>query len=537
MSAKFRRRRRSSADVLPARAAVFSWVTNVRYNTGRSLRCALHFLPFVLSALAFSCHAAGDDLKKQAYEVIDRNAAATAIVGDSLFYFGELGMQEHESANFLKQTLEGIGFKVEVGGAGMPTNVWAQWGSGKPKIVIVTEIDALPEGSQDPDSFPRKPLVAGAPGHMEGHNVHGAVAVAAAFALKQTMERNKLPGTVAISFGPAEEQLISRPFLVRAGYFKDADAAILVHIGDNMRTTFGLRNYAAISAKFTFHGKTAHGAVAPWEAKDALDAVELMSIGFDKLREHLKPTYRGHRVITNGGIQPNIIPDLAQIWWYVRDSTGPAAKENFDKLVNIGKGAALMTGTTMDMEFVASAWPQLSNKAMAEAIQQNIDAVGLPQWSDEDVKFAKDFQTSLGLKPVGLATQPVKFGAAQQSYSSNDSGDVTWNVPTGSLDFAAGIPGVSPHNWQAAVGKTGPIAHKGALAGAKVLAGSILDLLISPELLERVKAQFREDTGGIEYVSLMPPEAKPPLDMNREMMERVRPEMRKQYLNKIPQFK
>jgi aminobenzoyl-glutamate utilization protein B len=490
----------------------------------------------VLAAAAPVVHAASDEQKQHAYDVIDRNAAATAVVGDALFYFGELGMQEHESAKFLKQTLEGSGFKVEVGGAGMPTNVWAEWGSGKPKIVIVTEIDALPEGSQDPQSMPRKPLVAGAPGHMEGHNTHGAVAVAAAHALKRTMERYKLPGTVAISFGPAEEQLISRPFLVRAGYFKDADAAILIHIGDNMRTTFGFRNYAAISAKFTFHGKTAHGAVAPWEGKDALDAVELMSIGFDKLREHLKPTYRGHRVITMGGIQPNVIPDLAQIWWYVRDASGPAAKENFDKLVDIGKGAALMTGTTMDMEFVASAWPQLANKVIAEAIQKNIDAVGLPKWSDDDVKFARDFQTSLGLKPVGLNTQPVKFGAAQQTFASNDSGDVTWNVPTGTLDFAAGIPGVSPHNWQAAVGKTGPIAHKGAVAGAKVLAASVLDLMTSPELMQRVKEQFREDTKDTRYFTLLPADAQPPLDMNREMMERVRPEMRKSYLNKVPRF-
>jgi aminobenzoyl-glutamate utilization protein B len=487
-------------------------------------------------AVAPAGHAASDEQKQYAFDVIDRNAAQAAVVGDSLFYFAELGMQEHESAKFLKQTLEGIGFKVEVGGAGMPTNVWAEWGSGKPKIVIVTEIDALPEGSQDPLSMPRKPLVPGAPGHMEGHNTHGAVAVAAAHALKRTMERYKLPGTVVVSFGPAEEQLISRPFLVRAGYFKDADAAILIHIGDNMRTTFGFRNYAAISAKFTFHGKTAHGAVAPWEGRDALDAVELMSIGFDKLREHLKPTYRGHRVITMGGIQPNVIPDLAQIWWYVRDASGPAAKENFDKLVNIGKGAALMTGTTMDMEFVASAWPQLANKAIAEAIQKNIDAVGLPKWSDEDLKFAREFQASLGLTPVGLNTQPVKFGAAQQTFASNDSGDVTWNVPTGTLDFAAGIPGVSPHNWQAAVGKTGPIAHKGTVAGAKVLAGSMLDLLTSPELLQRVRDQFREDTKDTRYFTLLPADAKPPLDMNREMMERVRAEMRKFYPNKTPKF-
>ena len=147
-------------------------------------------------------------------------------------------MQEFESARFLKQTLEDIGFKVEQGGAGMPTNIWAQWGSGKPKLVIVTEIDALPEGSQTPGSIPRKPIIPGAPGHMEGHNTHGAVAVAAAYALKKTMERYKLPGTIALSFGPAEEQLISRPFLVREGYFKDADAAILVHIGDSLPSDF-----------------------------------------------------------------------------------------------------------------------------------------------------------------------------------------------------------------------------------------------------------------------------------------------------------
>jgi aminobenzoyl-glutamate utilization protein B len=502
-------------------------------NNRPVLTLALVLLGIVFSAFG---NAATDDQKKHAFEAIERNADPIAIIGDSLYYFDELGMQEHESAKFLRKTLEDIGFKVEQGGAGMPTNIWAQWGSGKPKIAIVTEIDALPEGSQDPDSMPRKPLVQGAPGHMEGHNTHGAVAVAAAYALKRTMERYNLPGTVAVSFGPAEEQVISRPYLVRAGYFKDVDAAVLVHIGDNMRTTFGFRNYAVISAKFTFHGKTAHAAVAPWEGKDALDAVELMSIGFDKLREHLRPTYRGHRVITMGGIQPNVIPDLAQIWWYVRDASGPAAKENFDKLVNIGKGAALMTGTTMDMEVVASAWPQLANKVIAEAIQKNIDAVGLPKWTDDEVKFAKEFQTSLGVKPVGLNTQPVKFGAALQTFASNDSGDVTWNVPTGTLDFSAAIPGVSPHNWQAAVAKTSSIAHKGSVAGAKVLATSMLDLLTSPELLQRAKDQFQADTKGTEYFSLLPAETKPPLDMNRDMMEKFRPEMRKHYLNKTPKF-
>src|SRR5262245_40618288 len=348
--------------------------------------------------------AASAEHTQHAFEVVDRNAKQIAAVSDALYYYAELGMQEFESAKLLKETLEGIGFQVEVGGAGMPTNVWAKWGKGRPVIAIVTEIGLLPEGSQTPGSIARKPLVPGAPGHMEGHNTHGGVAVGAAYALKRTMERYNLPGTVILSFGPAEEQLVSRPFLVRAGYFKDVDAAILIHISDSLGTAVGMQNYAAISAKFTFHGRTAHGAVAPWDGKDALDAVELMSIGLDKLREHLRPTYRAHRTITMGGIQPNIIPDLAQIWWYVRDASGPWAKENYDKLVNIAKGAALMTDTTMDVEVVASAWPQLSNRALAEIIQKNVDAIGMPSWSDEEVKFAREFQAAAGKPQIGLNT-------------------------------------------------------------------------------------------------------------------------------------
>jgi len=486
--------------------------------------------------VSFVSHAQVDERKKLALDAVERNAAQIALVGDSLYYFAELGMQEFESAKFLKETLEGIGFRVETGGAGFPTNVWAEWGSGKPKIVIVTEVDALPEGSQTPGSIARKPLVPGAPGHMEGHNTHGAVAVGAAYAVKQAMQRYRLPGTVAISFGPAEEQLVSRPFLVRAGQFKDADAAILIHIGPNFGTGYGLQNYAAISSKFTFHGKTAHAATNPWDARDAVDAVELMDLGFDKLREHLRPSQRAHRTITIGGIQPNIIPDLGQIWWFVRDANAPWAKENYDKLVNIGRGAALMTGTTMEIEVVASAWPQLGNRVMAEAIQKNIDLVGNPQWGDVEEKFAKDFQTALGLKPEGLAKEPMKLGARPQSFASNDSGDVTWNVPSGNLNFPASVPGVAYHNWQAAVTPISSIAHKGEVAGAKVLAMSVLDLIASPELLARIKEQFQQDVRDTKYTSLLPAEAKPPLDLNLETMERFRAEMRKHYLDKKPRF-
>jgi aminobenzoyl-glutamate utilization protein B len=477
------------------------------------------------------------DPKQVAFEVIERNADQIATVGDVLYYFAEPGMQEYESAKFVKEILESAGFQVELGGAGMPTNVWAKWGSGKPVIAIATEMDALPEGSQTPGSIPRKPLVEGAPGHMEGHNVMGAVGVGAAFAVKKTMEQFKIPGTILLSIGPAEEQLISRPYLVRDGYFKDVDAALLTHVADSSATGYGLQNYALIGAKFTFKGKTAHGGVNPWDGKDAVDAVVLMDIGFDKLREHLRPTYRGHRVITNGGVQPNIIPDTGQIWWFIRDANGPWAKENFDKLVNIARGAALMTGTTMEMEPFGAAWPSLGNKAIAEAIQKNIELVGMPKWTEEEQKFAKELQKSLGRFEIGLPTQVSRLVAARQNSSSNDIGDITWVVPTATVRFPVAVPGVLAHHWSAAITPATSIAHKGAVVGAKVLAASALDLLTSSELRAAAKKQFEEDTKDTKYFSLLPPDAKPPVDLNKEIMDKYRPEMRKFYLNKKVQFK
>ena len=482
-------------------------------------------------------HAATDEQKKLAWAAIERNAEAIATLSDSIYYFAELGMQEHESAKLLAETLRSIGFRVRTGDAGFPTNVWAEWGSGSPRIAIVTEIDALPEGSQTPGSIERKPLVPGAPGHMEGHNTHAGVSVGAAYALRQVMERDKMPGTIVLSYGPAEEQLVSRPFLVRAGLFKDIDAALLIHIGSTFGTGVGLMNYGAISAEFTFRGKTAHGAQNPWDGRDAVDAVVLMDTGVNALREHLRPTARAHRTITHGGIQPNIIADLGRIWWYVRDDTGPKAMENFAKVVKVAEGAAIMTGTTMSHEVVASAWPQLSNRIIAEAIQKNIDSVGTPAWSAEENDFARRFQKSSGVPEVGLATRPIPLGARPQSFASNDNGDVTWVVPSSVFQFPASVPGVQYHNWAAAVTPTLSISHKGQVAGAKVLAATVLDLLTDPELLKRAKAQFAQDTKETKYVPMLPASAKPPLDMNREMMEKYRPEMKKSYLNTKPAFR
>jgi len=477
------------------------------------------------------------DPKRAAFEVVNRNAEQIATVGDVLYYFGEPGMQEYESSKYLKATLEKIGFKVELGGAGLPTNVWATWGSGKPVIAIATEMDSLPEGSQTPGSIPRKPLVEGAPGHMEGHNLMAASAVGAAHAVKKAMEQFKIPGTIVLSIGPAEEQLMSRPYLVRDGYFKDVDAAIITHVADSLATGYGLANYALIGAKFTFKGRTSHGGVNPWDGKDAVDAVVLMDIGFDKLREHLRPTYRGHRAITMGGVQPNIIPDVGQIWWFIRDANGPWAKENFDKLVNIARGAALMTGTTVEMEPFGAAWPTLGNKAIAEAVQKNIETVGMPNWTEDENKFAKELQKSMGRKEIGLPTKALPLAPGRQNSSSNDIGDITWVVPTGSVRFPSVVPGIQAHHWSAGITPAMSIGHKGAIAGAKVIAASVLDLLTSADLRAAAKKQFEQDTKETKYFSLLPEGAKPPMDLNKEMMEKYRPAMKKFYLNKSAEFK
>ena len=485
---------------------------------------------------ALGATAAADERKQLAFDVIDRNIQQMTDISDSLFYFGELGMQEFESTKLLKDTLEAAGFKVELGGAGMPTNFWAEYGNGRPKIAIVTEVDALPGGSQTPGTWERKPLVQGGPGHMEGHNTHGGVATMAAFAVKQVMQRHNIPGTIAISFGPAEEQLASRPFIVRAGYFKDVDAIIYLHIRDSLATGYGVQNYAAISSVFTFHGKTAHGAVNPWDGKDAVDAVELMDLGFDKLREHLRPSYRAHRTITVGGIQPNIIPDTGQIWWFVRDASMPAAKETYDKLLKIAEGAALMTGTTRDVKYAASAWPQLVTKTIAEAIQRNIDLVGVPKWTEQEQQFAKDFQKAAQRTVVGLRAAPEAFGERRQATSSNDNGDVSWVVPAGLLNFPSSVPGIAYHEWKAAVTPVSSISHKGQVAGAKVLAASLIDLLTSPEVLRTARAEFEVESKRTPYFSLLPTGANPDLNLNRVEMEKYRADMRQFYLNKTPRF-
>ena len=470
-------------------------------------------------------------------EVVERNREAIALLGDNIFYFAELGMQEIESSKLMTEILEEEGFTIERALSGMPPAFMAVYGSGKPVIAIHTEFDSTPGNSQTPEVTEHRPLVEGAPGHAEGHNVNAAVMIGAAFAVKKTMEEFNLGGTLKIIGAPAEEQLLSRPYLVRDGYFDDVDIVFHPHIGSRFSTQYGLRQYALISAEFTFKGESAHSATAPWRGRDALDAVELMDIGFDKFREHLEPTHRSHRVITSGGVQPNVIPDKATIWWFFRESTAEKVSVIFERAKVIAQGAALMTGTSYSVNIVSAVWPTRANQTAAEVIHRNIEWVGMPEWNSQEQALAKELQTNRDVEPIGLVNQVSSLrGATAQSTSANDSGDLTWLVPTGRITFPSNIPGIAAHHWAAGVAPATSIAHKGAVAGAKALAASLVDFLIDPQLLAKAKETFREEIAGVQFKSLLPPEQRPPLDINKELMDRFRPLMRKDYLNEKPHF-
>ena len=370
------------------------------------------------------------------FKVVERNSKAIALLGDNIYYFAELGLQEFETAKLMTQILEDTGFKVQRGISGMPTAFMATYGSGNPVIAIHTEYDTTPGNSQTPGVPEHKPLVEGAPGHAEGHNVNAAVMIGAAFAVKKAMDEYKLPGTLKVFGAPAEELLIPRPYFVRDGFFKDVDVAYHTHIGEELKTEYGLRQYALISAEFTFKGQSAHSASAPWQGRDALDAVELMSMGFDKLREHLEPTHRSHRVINYGGDQPNVIPGLAKIWWFFRESTIDKAQINFEKAKKVAQGAAAtMTDTEYSVQVFSAIWPTRGNRTMAEVTQKNVELVGMPKWTDEEHNLAKALQRNLKSKEEGLHKDISTLRESRQSASSNDAGEVTWIVPTGPSDL------------------------------------------------------------------------------------------------------
>jgi aminobenzoyl-glutamate utilization protein B len=474
-----------------------------------------------------------DSMKKQAQVMVD-----------SVFSFAELGFQEFETSKYLTGLLEKEGFKVERGVAGIPTAFVATWGSGKPVIALGSDIDDIPQASQKPGVAYHAPIIEGAPGHGEGHNSGMPLNILAAIAVKQVMEREHLTGTIKLWPGVAEELLGTKAYFVRAGVFKDVDAALFAHVADNLSVAAGQapNSSGLVSVEYSFEGESAHAAFAPWRGRSALDAVELMDVAWNFRREHIRLGSRVHYAITNGGDQPNVVPQKASVWYYFREADYEHIMELWKIGDDIAKGAALMTNTTFTSRLLGSAWPQHFNPPIAEAMYQNITKVGLPEWSDGDQKLAKAFQRELKVREEGLAAKIPPYRAPVRAEDqvndaigplggpSDDNGDVTWVVPTVTLRYPSNIPGGPGHNWANAISMATPIAHKGVVAGAKVQALTMLDLILHPELVEKAWTYFRTvQTKDKQYKSFLRPEDQPPIWLNQKTMEQYRDKMKPFY--------
>ena len=475
---------------------------------------------------------AKEDLAKE----LDGMQKQTQVMVDMIFSFGELGFQEFETSKYLTEILEKEGFEVERGIAGMPTAWMATWGSGKPVIALGSDIDGIPQASQKPGVAYHDPLIEGAPGHGEGHNSGQVVNITAALAVKRLMEREKLPGTIKIWPGVAEEQLASKAYFVRDGYFKDTDIVLFSHVSNNLSVSWGAnKNTGMVSIEYMFKGESAHSAGAPWRGRSALDAVELMNTGWNFRREHLRIQQRSHYVITNGGDQPNVVPASASVWYYLRETEYPRIKEMVEAANKIAQGAAMMTNTEMSSRILGAAWPQHMNKVIAETMYENIKRVGLPRWSEDDQMLAKAVQRELNVPDKGLATELDKLEEpvgeeARTGGGSDDIGDISWNVPTVTLRYPSNIPNLPGHNWSNAIAMATPIAHKGVTTGAKVQAMTMLDLLLKPDLVKQAWDYFRNvQTKETKYTPFISKEDKPAIWLNKKTMAEYRDQMRKFY--------
>ena len=480
-----------------------------------------------------------EDLKAEAEQMIRDQAKLAQEIVDHLFSFGELGMQEFETQRYLTGLLEEEGFDIELGVAGMPSAWTATWsnGSGEPVIALGSDVDGIPQSNQKPGVAYRDPILSMAPGHGEGHNSGQAVNIVAAIVVKELMEREGVNGTLLIWPGVAEEQVASKAYFVREGVFEDVDVNLFTHVGNNFGVSWGQGGGNALwSVQFRFTGETAHSAGSPWRGRSALDAIMLMAQGWEFKREHLRPAARSHYIIVEGGDQPNVVPQTATIWFYFRERDYELTKEQYDAAVLMAEGAALMTGTEVDtIMTVGAAWGRHFSKPVAEVTYSNIQAVGLPDWSEDDVRFAEAFQREMGVDVTGLADSiralrgPVDLSQSLGG-GSDDIGDVSWNMPTVTLSYPSNMSGGPGHNWANGIAMATPIAHKGAVAGARVQARTLLDLFLDGETVEAAWTYFNDvQTAETVYTPFISPTDQPAIWLNEEIMARWRPEMRPYY--------
>lgn len=445
---------------------------------------------------------------------VEAEAEAAVAMAERLWTFAELGYQESRSSALLKEYLADSGFSVKSGVAGIPTAFVAAYGSGKPTIAVLAEFDALPGMSQAAEPQ-RRALEPDGAGHACGHHLFGAGAVAAAVAVARSLDDRGLPGTIRVYGTPAEEGGSGKVYMTRAGVFDDVDVVLHWHPGSRNDAS-PASTTANKSGRFTFRGVAAHAAAAPERGRSALDGVEAMNFMVNLMREHVPSDSRIHYVITKGGDAPNIVPESAQVYYYVRHPEVATVVELFERVVAAARGAALGTGTGVDYEVMHGNYPVLPNETLARRVHAHLSSVGGISYSPDELRFAEEIQATLGgsLPPISAAAVIEPF-EVRQNMGSTDVGDVSWKVPTVGLYTATWVPGTPAHSWQAVAAGGMSIGHKGMLLAAKTLALTAVDLLGNPSLIEAAQAELEKRRGPDFRYSALLGDRDPPLDYRR----------------------
>lgn len=454
-------------------------------------------------------------------EIVEQKRDMFIQASDQIWEYAETRFEEHRSAHLLSEILENEGFSVERGAGGIETAFVASFGSGEPVAAILGEYDALFGLSQKNGVTRKEMIVDGGNGHGCGHNLLGVGALAAAVALRHYMEENKLSGTVRYYGCPAEEGGGGKAFMVRAGLFEDVDFALTWH-PDDTPAVYSFYILASCQAYFQFKGRSSHAALSPHLGRSALDAVELMNVGANYLREHIVPDARIHYAITNsGGAAPNVVQPEAEVLYQIRAPLTSQVREIYERVCDIARGAALMTGTEANIAFDAGFSNLIPNTTLESILHDNLHKMDVPTYDESELQFAREIRETFTeaernnyryaeMRGKDLADSIAPYQPkAGLLHVSNDVGDVSWVVPTANLRGATRAMGTPAHSWQAVAQGATSYAHKGMLHAGKVLAVTAVEIMKQPEIIKRAKAELIEERGGEAYQCPIPPEIKP----------------------------